>query len=390
MTIWNSEPPPTPPTGSQPGGWGAPPTPPPPPPPAPPSPPNRTGGGWRAVLAVVAVASLLGAGFLLRGAVDGARPPAETAIVSDGTLTSLPAGPTATLDAEGTEPIADVAAALAPAVVQISVQSDRGSGLGSGVLYDDRGLVMTNAHVVADAQQVQVRLSDGRSLEGSVIGRDAATDIAVVEITGEDEFPVAPLAVDDPVVGQTAVALGSPFGLDQTVTAGIVSAVDRPVPNDQGIAVNMLQTDAPINPGNSGGALANRRGELIGINTAIFSQSGENNGIGFAIPIRIAKDVADKILAGDPLDKGALGIQGTGTASGDPGAVVESVVADGPAEQAGVQVGDRVVAVDGNAVRSFNELQGRIGTYSPGDIVTIDVVRDGRSLSFEVTLGTRS
>jgi putative serine protease PepD len=342
------------------------------------------------VLVVVALVLLFSAGYVIRGAVDGGDPSASpTTSVAGTTPVLLPSGPTATLDPPGDEPIAQVASALGPAVVQIQVRSAQGAGVGSGVIYDERGLVMTNAHVVGSAGQLSVRLADGSLREGSVVGLDRATDIAVVEIESGD-LPVAPLATDDPIVGQTAVALGSPFGLDQTVTAGIVSAVDRPVPNDQGIAVNMLQTDAPINPGNSGGALASRRGEVIGINTAIFSQSGENNGIGFAIPIRTAKDVADKIVAGESLEKGALGIQGARTSTDEPGAIVEEVVAGGPAERAGVRRGDRIVAVDRSAVRSFEELQGRIGTYSPGETVTVEVVRDDESLAFEVELGARS
>jgi putative serine protease PepD len=390
MAIWSNQPPRTPPTGSQPGGWGVPPTPPPPPPPAPPSPPSPSGGGWRAVLVAFALVLLLSAGYVIRGVVDDGEPAASpTTSVAGTTPVSLPSGPTATLDSPGDEPIAEVASALGPAVVQIQVRSAQGAGVGSGVIYDERGLVMTNAHVVGSAGQVSVRLADGSLREGSVVGLDRATDIAVVEIEG-GELPVAPLATGDPIVGQTAVALGSPFGLDQTVTAGIVSAVDRPVPNDQGIAVNMLQTDAPINPGNSGGALANRRGEVIGINTAIFSQSGENNGIGFAISIRTAKDVADKIVAGESLEKGALGIQGARTSTDEPGAIVEEVVAGGPAERAGMRRGDRIVAVDGSVVRSFEELQGRIGTYSPGERVTVEAVRDGETLAVEVELGARS
>jgi putative serine protease PepD len=387
MTIWSNEPPFAPPTGPQPGGWGSPPTPPPPPPTSP-SPPSRSGGGWRAVFSVFAILSLLMTGYLARGVVDGGSTAASAPGSLEGRPVALPPGPTPTLDG-GDEPIAAVAAAVAPAVVQIRVGGEQRSGLGSGVLYDEGGYLMTNAHVVADARRVEVRLLDGTMLEGTVVGTDPATDIAVVSVDHGERLPVARLSTVDPVVGQTAVALGSPFGLEQTVTAGIVSALDRPVPNNQGIAVNMLQTDAPINPGNSGGALANRDGEVIGINTAIFSQSGENNGIGFAVPVRVAKSVADKITGGEPLDKGALGILGGRGAVDEPGAVVEDVTPGGPADRAGLRVGDRVVAVDGNVVRSFEELQGRIGTYSPGDVVVVEVVRDGANIEIVAELGTR-
>lgn len=339
------------------------------------------------MLAAVAAVALLATGFVARDAIEGdqASDPRPGSVPA--TTVALPSGPTPTVDG-GAEPIADVAAAVGPAVVLIQVSSSQGQGLGSGVIYDPSGLVMTNAHVVGDADQVDVRLADGSTHSGTVLGRDPSTDIAVVAIDDVEDLPVARLDEDEPVVGQTAVALGSPFGLEQTVTAGIVSAVDRPVPNDQRIAVNMLQTDAPINPGNSGGALANRNGEVIGINTAIFSQSGENNGIGFAIPIRTAKGVADKIVDGDSLDKGALGIRGGTESSNEPGAIVEEVVTGGAAAGAGIERGDRIVAVDGDPVRTFEELQGRIGTYSPGDAVTIELIRGEQTLEVEVVLGT--
>jgi putative serine protease PepD len=307
--------------------------------------------------------------------------------------TTLPSGTTPTVAANGDEPVADVAAAVSPAVVQIQTQE----GLGSGTIYDAQGYILTNNHVVGNASTVQVILADGTGYEGKVLGTDPSSDIAVVQINANIDLPVARLSTADVRVGQTAVALGSPFGLDQTVTAGIVSAVDRPVANDQGVAVNMIQTDAPINPGNSGGALANIHGEIIGVPTAIFSQSGENNGIGFAIPINVAKRIADKITSGQPLSHAALGIQlqpstssngQTETQSGEPGAVVAVVTSGGPADGAGLKAGDRITAVDGDPVRSGSELQGRIGTYSPGDQVTVTFVRNGTTQTVEVTLGT--
>jgi S1-C subfamily serine protease len=188
-------------------------------------------------------------------------------------------------------------------------------------------------------------------------------------------------------VGQTAVALGSPFGLDQTVTAGIVSALDRAIPGGGGAAVNMIQTDAPINPGNSGGALANLRGEIIGVPSQIFSESGENNGIGFAIPIETAKRIADKIVNGEPLDRAGLGVLIEEAASTEPGAVISQITSGGGADQAGLEVGDRITAIDGDSVRDFAELQGTLGTYGAGDTVTVSFVRDGRSQTVEVTLG---
>jgi S1-C subfamily serine protease len=270
------------------------------------------------------------------------------------------------------------------------VQIELSDGLGSGVVFDNEGHVLTNAHVVGSNTSVTVRDADGNAYDGRVIGVDTGTDIAVVAVEGLD-LPAAAIATTVPVVGQTAVAVGSPFGLEQTVTAGIVSAVNRPVDNDRNVVVNMIQTDAAINPGNSGGALLNKEGELIGINTAIFSQSGGNDGIGFAIPIAVAAKTANNIIDGQSTAKAGLGLSGPSeTPSGDAGAYVQSIVPGGAAERSGLQVGDLIVSVDGFAVRSFEQLRGIISSYSPGDTVTVEVERDGQPVSIEVTLGTLS
>ncbi len=190
-------------------------------------------------------------------------------------------------------------------------------------------------------------------------------------------------------MGQIAIAVGSPYGLDQTVTSGIVSAINRPVDNDKGVAVNMVQTDASINPGNSGGALANRQGQVVGINTAIFSQTGENTGIGFAIPIETAKNAADRLVNGESVTRAGLGLTGPSeTPNGDAGAYVNCVVSGGAAADAGIRDGDIIVSVDGVSVRSFEELRGMISVYSPGEVVTVEVVRDNETVSIDVTLGS--
>jgi S1-C subfamily serine protease len=370
-------PPPAPPVNA---GWslGGAPTPP-PPLPAPVAPrPRHT--GLKVVGAVVFAAALVGSGFGVRALTEDQA--AGPVVRPAATVVTVP---NATVD-PNTEPLAAVAAALSPSVVQIELAN----GLGSGVVYDDQGHILTNAHVVGDQTTVTVRTSDGEALEGEVLGTDVGTDIAVVKVDGL-ELPPVPLADATPIVGQTAVALGSPFGLDQTVTAGIVSAVNRPVDNDKGVVVNMIQTDASINPGNSGGALVNRNGQLIGINTAIFSQSGENNGIGFAIPVKTARSAADKIVNGQSLAKAGLGLTGPAeTPTGDAGAYVQTIVPGGAADQAGIQVGDRIVAVDGVPVRSFEQLRGAISAFSPGQTVTIEVERGAETVTLQVTLGTLS
>jgi putative serine protease PepD len=292
--------------------------------------------------------------------------------------------PTLTAGELPEDPAAAVAQALGKAVVQI----DTSSGVGSGVVYDESGLILTNAHVVGNARELDVYFQDGRTTPGQVLGSDREADVAVVKIDPAGTV-AARLAEDKVVVGQMAIAIGSPYGLDQSVTAGIVSAVDRPVPGNNDITINMIQTDAPINPGNSGGALANRLGEVIGINTSIYSQSGENSGIGFAIPIQTAKTVADKIVRGEPLEHGWLGVSSSPTEDGSGGAQITDVTPDSPAEQAGLQPGDVITGVDDGIVRSPLDLSAQVVGHSPGDTVTLKIRRDGQDVELTATLGTR-
>jgi S1-C subfamily serine protease len=365
-----------PPTGGS--GWGGPPTPPPLPPAGSPE-QRRPNRALRIVAGVVVVAGLFGIGFGVRSLIDDNKTP----VVQGASQVSIP---TVTID-PGAEPVAAVAQMVSPSVVQIETNE----GLGSGVYYDTSGLIMTNAHVVGTEKSVTVRTADGTAVQGQVLGADTGTDIAVVRATGLN-VPAATLATaSKPAVGQIAVAVGSPYGLDQTVTSGIVSAVNRPVDNDKGVVVNMIQTDASINPGNSGGALANRDGQIIGINTAIFSQTGENTGIGFAIPITTAKKAADQLVNGQSVAKAGLGLSGpSSTPNGDAGAYVQSVTSGGAADRAGIKDGDLIVSVDGTPIRSFDELRGLISAHSPGETVTITLVRDGQRTDVQVTLGTLS
>jgi S1-C subfamily serine protease len=272
------------------------------------------------------------------------------------------------------------------------VQLETGSGLGSGVIFDHEGHVLTAAHVVGNANSVKVRLADGTVLDGDVVGADPATDVAVVQIQGQDavaDLPVATLATGVKLeVGQVAVAIGSPFGLDQTVTAGVVSAVNRAVPTDGGSALGMIQTDAPINPGNSGGALADRHGRVIGINDAIRSESGGNVGVGFAIPIDTAADVAKQLIAGEPLQTAFLGVTTTDQTGGTrAGALIAGVESGSPADDAGLQQGDLVVAVDGSPIEGSTDLVAAVRSSHPGDKVTLTIVRDGQERQLDVTLG---
>ncbi len=334
------------------------------------------------VLVGLLVAAALGAGWFLPlrddapdQAVPAAQPASEPAAEEPAVVTPvLPAG---------TEPVAAAAAAVAPAVVQL----EAGQGLGSGVIYDPSGLVLTAAHVVQGASTVTVRLADGTAMEGTVLGAHAPSDVAVVQIEGSSGFPTAQLAAGDELqVGQLAVAVGSPFGLDQTVTSGIVSAVDRTVEGVSGTSI-FVQTDAAINPGNSGGPLVDAQGRVIGINDAIISQSGGSDGVGFAIAVDLASIVADQITAGEPVQLAFLGVSTAPSASGEAGAVIQEVVGASAAEAAGLETGDRVVSVDGQPVRDSEDLRARIITNEPGTMVTLGVVRDGESITVSATLG---
>jgi len=343
-----------------------------PPPPAPPKRPSRL---LAALLGGVLVAGGIGIGTLL----DNDRVPVTAGAE---VTTTAPAGTTAILP-PGEEPVAAVAAALLPSMVQI----ENGFGLGSGFVYEEDH-ILTAAHVVEGSNDVVVRFADGSSADGLVLGTDPVHDLAVIGVETNDT-PLAPLALDDePIVGQLAVALGSPWGLEQTVTSGVVSAVDRPV-SDVNSAQVLIQTDASINPGNSGGALADRQGRVIGVNIEIFTLTGSNSGVGFAVPIDVAHGIAEQIVAGTPIETAFLGVTGEDATDDQAGAVITEIVASGPAATSGLEIGDLVTAVEAQGVRSMPDLAARIRSYSPGDEVVLDVLRDGESINITVTLGTR-
>jgi putative serine protease PepD len=291
----------------------------------------------------------------------------------------------APLDDGGTE--AEPAAAVAEVVAPATVQIETASGVGSGVIYDPDGLILTAAHVVEGSGAVTVRLADGTAVDGNVVGADTDSDIGVVAIEGRDDLPVAVLAESPPSVGDLVVAVGSPFALDQTVTAGIVSALDRPA-SQGGPTVGTIQIDAPINPGNSGGPVANRNGEVIGIASYIQSQSGGNVGLGFAVPIDVAEQVADALVAGQPVAFGYLGIEGGDAVGEETGALIAAVVPGSPADEAGIQAGDLIVGVNGDPVTSFGDLGVIIRREEPGDTLDLTVRRNGDDQTLTATLGS--
>jgi serine protease Do len=260
---------------------------------------------------------------------------------------------------------------------------------GSGVIVDaQRGYVLTANHVVARISNVQVTLKDGRRFEARIVGRDPDTDIAVLQLKGATGLKAIPMGDSDKLqVGDFVLAVGNPFGLGQTVTSGIVSALGRTGLGKQGYE-DFIQTDAAINPGNSGGALVNLRGELVGINTAIISSSGGNIGIGFAVPINMAKRVMEQIVAYGEVRRGRIGVSiedlppGRGGAA--EGALVAEVVPGSAAERAGIRKGDVIVAINGIPVRSAAQVRNTVGLTPVGRQVQITLQRNGARLNVEV------
>jgi putative serine protease PepD len=288
--------------------------------------------------------------------------------------------------------VARVAAVVLPSVVRIDVGGGFGSsGLGSGVIYRSDGYIVTNNHVIENASSIQVTLPDGRRMDAEVVGTAAPrVDIALLKVDATDLRPAVFGTTEGLQVGEVAVAVGTPFGLDATVTAGVISALHRTTPGQTGFP-DAIQTDAPINPGNSGGALADARGTVIGINTAIASQSGASAGIGFAIPVEIVRKVADELIATGKVEFAYLGISGDNL-PGRAGARVREVTPGGPAEEAGLRAGDIIIRIDEIEIRSMEELIGLLAERSVGEQVTVTFLRDAggqqREMEVEVTLGT--
>jgi len=262
---------------------------------------------------------------------------------------------------------------------------------GSGFVYDTKGDIVTNAHVVDGASSITVHFWNGKSVKATLVGADDSSDTAVIKVD-VDSSQLHPLKLGDSstvLPGQAVAAIGSPFGLPETMTSGIVSAINRTItaPNNYSIA-GAIQTDAPINHGNSGGPLLNASGEVIGINAQIESDSGGNDGVGFALPINASKKVADTMIAGGKVQHAYLGISVGDTTSGT-GAQIERVVSGSPADTAGLQAGDVVTAINGTAITDASDLTAGIGAYAPGDKVTLKVTRNGSTKSIVVTLGVR-
>ncbi len=268
--------------------------------------------------------------------------------------------------------------------------------LGSGFIFDDDGYIMTNAHVVKDADEILVRLNDRRELEATLVGADEKTDVAVLKVEA-DNLPTLDLGESiDLQVGQWVAAIGSPFGFDHSVTAGIISAIDRTLPQD--VYVPFIQTDVAINPGNSGGPLFNLEGEVVGINSQILTRSGGYMGLSFAIPIDVAMNVANQLREDGYVSRGWLGVsiqpvsrdlaESFGMEQAE-GALVAEVDPSGPAAESGLQAGDVILEVDGEEVDRSTTLLRRVGETAPGEEVELSVLREGQQQSITVEVAER-
>jgi S1-C subfamily serine protease len=388
-----------------------------PPPPAPPTP--RRGPGSVVALMVVALLAatlssagtffVLSSGGWLRSATGTAAPSATPGSPQP---TAVPL--VVTVD----DQVSRAVTAVGPAVVTITTTIDAQStdpfslpetGVGSGVIYDSAGWIVTNHHVVASADTVQVELPDGRKFTGNVYGVDTLTDLAIVKIDATD-LPAAHIGDSSTIKpGQLAVAIGSPLGtFTNSVTSGVISALGRDVPvtdpssGQQRILHNLIQTDAAINPGNSGGPLIDGAGTVIGINTAVASSA---QGIGFAIPVNIAKPIMDQALAGQQLQRPWMGVFYVpinrsvadeqklpidyGAYVSKPSTGQPAVGAGTPAEAAGLQDGDIITAIDGRRIDGQNPLDDVLSQYKPGDTITLTVLRAGQTMQLQLTLGIR-
>ncbi len=275
-------------------------------------------------------------------------------------------------------------------------QQRRSAGLGSGVIVDaDAGYILTNFHVIDDAETITVSLTDKRELTAKLVGGDKKTDIAVLQIDAKNLKEVKLADDGDAKVGDYVIAIGNPFGLGHTVTTGIVSALGREISRGENSYQDFIQTDASINPGNSGGALVNSKGELIGINSAIISRSGGNNGIGFAVPTKMARSVMNQLIAYGEVKRGRIGVsirditpdfKEAYELSTMEGAFVNDVTEDSPAEKAGIKAEDIIISFNGEDIRDSSDIRNAVGMVEPGKSADITYLRDGKRRTSKITV----
>lgn len=388
---------------------------------------QRSGPTWTGVVAALVVTCLVsvGLGVGITSLTGGGSPGASDSSPSSSTTEVQQSGTVEAVTSSGDSPDWEaVAEAVRPAVVTIQVSSGQSSSTGSGVLWDTDGNIVTNNHVVSSATSggsIYVTLYDGRIYTASIVGTDSTTDLAVVKIDNPPDDLVAArfTTSSDLAVGQEVMAIGSPLGLTDTVTTGVISALDRPVTvttsstsedtnpfssqtaQEETVTTNAIQIDASINPGNSGGPLFDSEGAVIGINSSIasvsssLSDSSGSIGLGFAIPVDLVKNVVAQILETGSAVHAVLGVTvSSATVEVDGatriGAQIEGVTKGGSADSAGLQAGDVVISIDGNSVSSSSSLVGYVRRYNSGDVVLLEVVRDGNLIEVEATLQAES
>jgi putative serine protease PepD len=335
------------------------------------------------IATLMASAALVGAGGVTAVAV---------ALADDSPIVrQVTASPDTQNTASSTRTIGDIYRQSSESVVEITVAGAAQQGQGSGFVYDTAGHIVTNHHVVAGAESVSVRFSDGKTYDATVVGSDPSTDLAVLEVDAPASA-LKPLALADSSaleVGDAVVAIGSPFGLEQTVTTGIVSALHRQITAPNNFAIDdAIQTDAAINHGNSGGPLLDMSGKVVGVNSQIESESGGNDGIGFAVPSDTVAKIVGALIADGSVEHAYLGVATEDVADSE-GARLSEVRAGTPAAEAGLESGDVVTKIDGTSVGSADELRRLIDAKQPGDRIELTVRRDGDTKTLEVTLGSR-
>jgi putative serine protease PepD len=291
--------------------------------------------------------------------------------------------------------VSEIYAEASPGVAYVQAGDQlSGGGTGSGFLMDGQGHVVTNEHVVSGADKFTVRFGeDGEALDAKLIGKDASTDLAVLQVDPKkisaETKPLELASSADLRPGDTAIAIGSPFGLSGTVTTGIISALDREIESPNGFPIaGVLQTDAAINPGNSGGPLLDAEGRVIGVNSQIASSSRQSSGVGFAVPVDTVKEVVPQLLRDGEIKRAYLGVS-TGVSTDEDGAVVVEIRADGPAAASGLREGDRIVDLNGTPIKEPSDLSSTVLEHKPGDRVKLTVERGGDRRTIDVQLGTR-
>jgi putative serine protease PepD len=342
-----------------------------------PAPGRRSGRARTAVAGALAGALLVAGGVAigdLTGPGNDSQPAAPLAAAGGGPAPATAAG--------------RVYAAVADGVVAVQVNG----GSGTGFVIDDDGTIVTNAHVVGESSSANVRFGDSRSaVPARVLGTDPSTDLAVLRVDPSRASALRPLALANSNavrVGDNVVAIGHPFGLDRTATAGIVSGLGREIESPNGFSIDeVIQTDAAINPGNSGGPLVDTRGRVVGVNSQIATAGASGNvGVGFAVPANTVRDVVPRLERGETIERPYLGLT---TAAGASGVEVQAVVPGGPAADSGLETGDRVLSIDGRSVTEPGDVTDALDGRDPGDTVTVEVERDGRTKQIDVELGTR-